>query len=394
MKQIYKRLNRAVYTLVSLVLIAAVAAPLFPWGKTYAAQVTDRSIELSDSAPSGGSITSGEGSGTSVTYRVTFTTASSAQSLVIDFCSDSPIIGDTCTAPTSMDASSASASTVSGGGAMGGWTVTAGASQVKLAGGASQSAGTQIFDITGVTNPSTTGTFYARVYTFSNGTFGTYSSAASPGNYVDYGGVALSTAEAITITARVQEQITFCTSAASLSATDCSSATTPAVTLGHGSPTAILDSSQVDTGNVYTQLSTNATSGATIRMVNSNSCGGLSSDGGTTCDIPAVNSGASTPAAITAGTAAFGVYVASGSGGTGTITANANYNDGNSNHYGMDTTSGSGANVTGTFGDAVASSSAPVDQVNNTYTFAATASLTTPAGIYTANIDLIATGTF
>ena len=134
-------------------------------------------------------------------------------------------------------------------------------------------------------------------------------------------------------------------------------------------------------------------------MRNSNTtCGGLSFDNGATCGIPANNSGANTPSAITAGTAAFGLFVTNGTlgtGGIGAVLADANYNDGTPTNYGMDTeTVADAGSVTGTYGDRVAYSTEPCYRINNSYTFAATASLTTPAGIYTANMNLIATGTF
>jgi hypothetical protein len=180
----------------------------------------------------------------------------------------------------------------------------------------------------------------------------------------------------------------------------------------------VLDSSQVDTGSVYTQLSTNATSGAVINMHNSNtSCGGLSANGGTTCAIPPINSGSNAGAsAMAAGTAAFGLFVsdstADPANGNGTITPMGIYH--NASHvtiptdlwYGMDTATSLGANtsprptitytggVGSTFGSTVAYSTAPMYRVENTYVFAATAALTTPAGIYTANLSMIATGQF
>ena len=260
----------------------------------------------------------------------------------------------------------------------------------------------------GVSKP--VGTFYGRMYTYADSTFGSTSTAyTSPtvlGNYMDYGGIALSTNQIITITARVQEQLTFCVSGAApatwTTTSDCSdaqAAVAPALILGHGAPTAILDNSATDTGTVYSQISTNALFGAAVAMRNSNTtCGGLSADGGVTCGIPAANGGANTPAAITPGTAAFGMSVTNGTlgtGGIGTVTADANYNDGTATHYGMDTeTVADPGAVTGTFGDRVIYTNSPCYRINNAYTFAATASLTTPAGIYTANMDLIATGTF
>jgi hypothetical protein len=159
----------------------------------------------------------------------------------------------------------------------------------------------------------------------------------------------------------------------------------------------------VDTGTINSQLSTNATNGAVVRMRNSNlTCGGLSADNGTTCAIPAINAGAGAASAMTAGTAAFGLFVSAstlGTNGIGSLTPAAAYH--NATHvtvpgdvwYGMDTGTANN-NVTSTFGSTLCSTTSPVYRVNNSYTFAATAALTTPAGIYTANLSMIATGTF
>ena len=418
----FRLLQRIAYTMAALAVFIGVLYPAFKPKLAAAAQLTTRSITMSDSGQSGGTITTGVGSGTNVIYKFAFTTSSAAQSLVIDFCSTTPLIGDTCTAPVGMNVSAAVLTGITGNITTAGWTVTATASQIKLAKGATGTAATsgiQSFTLSGLTNPASilyggapkpVGTFYGRMYTYADSTFGStstaYVSPTSLGNYMDYGGIALATNQIITITAKVQEQLTFCVSGAAqatwTTTNDCSdtqAAVTPALTLGHGTPTAILDNSATDTGTVYSQLSTNALYGAAVAIRNSNTtCGGLSADGGATCNIPANNAGAATPSAITAGTAAFGLYVTNGvagTGGIGTDLADTNYNDGTPTHYGMDTeTTVDAGSVTGTYGDRVAYSTAPCYRINNNYTFAATASLTTPAGIYTANMDLIATGTF
>lgn len=406
-----RSLQRLLYTAAALLMFSS-GLPLIYSGTASAAQMSSRSIQMSDSGKSGTSITTGVGSGTNVTYRVSFTTAASASSMVINFCQEDPIINDTCTTPTGFVGPTGISSVT---GNIGGWTRTVSGGEVKLddtGGSNAATAGAQVFDLTGVTNPSSSGTFFARMYTYSNNTFGTYSSATSIGNYVDYGGIALAITNTITITARVQEQLTFCVTKADHStwttSHDCSDPAVgtnlPAVTLGHGSPTPVLDANTVDTSSIYTQMSTNATSGAVINMRNSNlTCGGLSADNGTTCAIPAINSGSGAGAsAMTAGTAGFGLFVSASTldvNGVGTITPSPAYHD--SSHttvptdvwFGMDTTT-SNNNVTSTFGSTIASCSAPVYRVDNVHTFAATSALTTPAGIYTANLSMIATGTF
>lgn len=430
--------------------------PLFHSGTAAAAQMVNRSIQMSDSAPSGTSITTGVGSGTDVTYKVTFTASAAADSMVIDFCVDDALIGDTCTFPTNMDFSAATLTAVSG--PVGGWAITPTATGIKLSDSVANSAAidpatqaVQSFEIKGVTNPSsvsatTYGTFYARMYTYADNTFGSSTTAyaspdstgGGPGDYKDFGGVALVINRVITITARVSEQLTFCLTKVDISTTtthNCSDTAVsaannyPALTLGHSATAGgglVLTQDQVDTGIVYSQLSTNATSGVVVRMRNSNGqakpatpCGGLSTDGGNTCAIPAVNGGNNTgAAALPAGTAAFGLFVSDYHTETdgvapntmtlspiyhsvdpahvvtyGTTTMPTSPND---IYYGMDTTShGSGGDdVTSLYGSELFNVNSPCYEIENQYIFAATASITTPAGVYSANMVVIATGKF
>jgi len=396
----YKVLRRPAAALTALALVVGTATPALLGSKVFAAnQVTNRSIQMSDSAPSGGSITSGVGSGTNVSYSLTFTTSSAIQSVVVDFCGNTPLIGDTtCSAVTGLDMSAATLT------ANGTWSLTPAASQLKFTNSASQAAGTFTLEVNGVTNPTapTMGpnsafSFYARMSAYTDATYGTYGGFATPGNYTEYGGVALSINNPITVTARVMETLGLCASSVNYTGVACAGPTatdTPSVTLGHG-PNLILDTSRVDTADVYTQISTNAANGYALYLRASNSCAGLSKDNGATCGIPAVNAGAATGATIVAGTAAFGATVSDGttvSGGSGTNTAVARWKT-TAPTYIMDNTTASD-NVTYTYGSKIASSPSQANGVINTITFAATASPTTAAGIYSENFSLIGVGTF
>ena len=438
--------------------------------RAHATQLANRSITLSDSGPSASTIT-GIGSGTGVTYRVSIDLSNNADSMVIDFCAgtSTPLINDTCAVPTGMHVTAAALTNgVGGTTTISAWTLTPTDNgtnqQLKIAKGSGATASgnsttpvRHTFSVTGITNPSTLGTFYARIYTYTNGTFGTYASPTSTGNYVDYGGIALTTNNIISITARVQESLSFCVSGRNQvgagtgpqvgwtttnNCSDPNASVAPALTLGHGTPTPILDSGNVDYGTVFSQISTNASNGAVIAMRNSNSTctndggatfpSGLSADAGATCAIPGSGS---TAVSIVAGVAKFGMFAwdtqPAGASSVGSITPTATYHDNAhkaftvngvaSNNfnavttaadpivptdvfYGMDYTTAVGTdvaaqhtqfgNVRTTFGSIVGSCTGPVFRVNGAYTFAATASLTTPAGVYTANLDLIATGTF
>jgi len=416
-------------------LLTPAIAHAFPVG----GQVQSRAIYMSTAQPN-----------TGATYMVTFKPASTTaiDGVVVDFCSTSPIIGDTCTKPANFSVGTPTVaftshtagtnSPVSTTALPGTWASATSANtnrtlKFKTSSGDSGALSTSTlysFDITTINNPSTTGTFYARIITFTaNGVGSDYANYAdtTPGSTdaLDYGGFALSTVSNITITAKVQEALTFCASGPVDSThlvdpldgnntgvgggSSCAAATTPALTLGHGSPApGVLDNTAVDRMAAYTQASTNASGGVSIRMHALNTCAnaGLSSNGGSTCNINGMPTTSGIPAQVmTAGTTAFGLFVSDSATTTGvatssgTITPNTNYHDsGHTNegtgdlYYGMNQTANSG--VISTYGDLIASSSAPVSQINNDLVFAATAGLTVPAGIYTGSESLIATGTF
>lgn len=413
-------IKRPAYFLATLSMIFAASSGVVE-AAAVGGQVQYRSIKMSDNGVSGSAITTGVGSGTNVSYRVTFRAATSytIKGVVLDFCNGTggtPFIGDsTCAAPTDFTVGATptistadyvvGASTTSGLGTTANWTPTSINSgqtfEMTNSTGFALTSGTDYtFEISGITNPSDLGTFYARLITYVSDT-GSIASYAhgTPGTYQDYGGFALSTANIVQITAKVQETMTFCVSGTTTAPTftapaDCTEAVPAAITLGHGTNNT-LDGTAIDTNTVYTYASTNALHGLTIRAHNSNACGGLSTDNGTTCAIPAVGAGAGVIGTIVAGTANFGMRCHDSTGGTGSVACDANYlyDALNTDNYGMDSTT-SGTNVTTTYGDVLASSTAPVSGVSNVYDFAATASDTTPAGIYTANMALIATGTF
>lgn len=336
-----------------------------------------RSVQISNSSPSA----------SGVSYLVTFTPLTSITNpdVVIDFCSNSPAIGGNCTATAGTDVpnfSSASAGS--------GWTLsTIGSNRgVKLTTSTVNfTAGTSAtITISGVTNPSGIGSFYARILTYKTGTAGSNTSD-SPGPWIDSGGAALSTAYTVSVTAVIEETLTFCVSGSPISS--CGTTTAPSFALGHSiGGVTILDASAVDTRSIYTQTSTNAQQGVVVRLRNlsSSTCGGLSANGGTSCPIPAAGA---TAATLTAGTAALGLCVAAGSANT---TASAPYNTASCTQYGLDDTSGT--SVLTASGSPLFSSTGALNAENDTLTWAATAGTVTPAGNYTAVYSLVATGTY
>jgi len=403
-QKLLTKLKRPITGLTALLLGLATAAPLVLSGAASAGgQAQSRFIQLSNSNPSA----------TGVTYNVSFkpTSTSTVGGMIVDFCADSPISGSTsCTFPTGFTlGTSVSVSGMSGFTVNTGWVTTsslqcgAAASNFQVAVLTNSTPATPTgtstpinFQITGVTNTSTTGTFYARIYTFDTSAHTTSNYTCPTGTTrggsmvgeLDYGGVALSTATLINITATVQEQLTFCTSKGA-PGNGCTSLTSPNLTLGSGSP-AILGTA-VSTDTAYTQLTTNAQSGVVVNMkafksdgLTAAGCNGMSRDNFATCDITGIGAFAN----LAASSGNFGLNVADGTGGTGSVTHNANYGT-TAGSYGMQAAVASGA-----YGDPIESSSGAVQNVNSQLTFAAAAAPTTPAGVYSAYESLIATGTF
>ncbi|HVS58179.1 MAG TPA: hypothetical protein VHD60_00365 [Candidatus Saccharimonadales bacterium] len=385
MKALFSKGRRLIYGAVATALTAAVVVPNLLTSSVYAAQVTSRSIEISSS-------TAGA---TGVSYQVGFTpatTATTIQAIIVDFCSNDPIIGDSCTAPTGFSVGTPTVTGVTVTGQTGGtWTASSQNTgrTLELANGSSTGtpSGAVTFTLTTATNPNfaTCGTpdthpncsFYGRILTFAttaNATtwLGTANGSANTG-FIDYGGVALSTSAVINITAKVMETLSFCVYNATCG-------DDPSFTIGHavGSAT-VIDSSAVDTSNVKFDIATNAQSGAIIRLKGDTLKSGSNS-------LLAAGAAAQT---IANGDTShqFGVRVSTA--GTN-ITATSPYNAAG---YAFDTSTG-GENVTTTYGDDFAHLSGPTNSSTSTITFAATAANTTPAGTYTGAEQLIATGTF
>lgn len=370
-------------------LVAATIVPAVVPEVVSAATVTNRSIELSNSSVSA----------TGVTYKVDFTSVGAAGAFIIDFCSNTPLIGQSCTAPTGFNVTSAASATA-------GFTTVddINSSTVMVTGTIGTGADVSV-ELSGITNPSTAGPLYARIVTYSSplssGGFGTYSATSLPSGAVDQGSVAISITNTIQVTGAVLESMIFCVSGAAITE-NCGTTTSPVIELGEtqGSVKA-LSSSAVSSGNIHTQISTNAAGGAVISLKsNASGCGGLKRAGApNACDIaPALNTD------ISAGQAKFGLKTATatntGSGASGVLQAKSGsiYND---TTYALNYTAEdeetniSSSGVTSPYGDPLLDTgNAPANNKNMQLTFGASVSNSTPAGTYSANLSLIATGKF
>jgi hypothetical protein len=345
-----------------------------------AAQVTERSIELSSSSADA----------SSVVYRVNFTPtqADATAAVVMDFCENSPVLGEACTAPAGFNASAA---TISGGFTVG--TLTTTANNKVMVTGAITTSPTSVI-LTGVHNPTAAGTIYARILTYADSTVADDYVSATPGAHLDDGGVALAITPTIGVSGAVMESMLFCVAKNAITANcDLTGNQPPTLKLGQDVGGVItLNSSAVYTGTINTQISTNAANGAVISLRSGAvGCGGLiNSSQPSGCFIA--------PALLTdiaASEAKFGVKTAANStDANGTIRAvpTSGYN---ASTFALNWVSGDATGVTSTYGDPfLDTNSLPANNKNMALTFGASVSNLTPAGTYSADLSMIATGKF
>ena len=377
----FKLFNQRSGSVVALfaVLLSTVASAVVPT-LAFALQVTERSIEMSDSVKGA----------TGVSYNIKFKAVQAATGgFIVDFCTNSPLVGTSCTAPTGMVTTGAT----NGGGA----TSVSGADgrlTVTKAITANEEVEVTVGGITNPTAAGTAGVLYARIVTYD--TLGNYVSPTDLGAHRDTGAVAVALTDSIGVTAAVLESMTFCVASVDIT-NNCAnaSANPPTIEIGELSGSVrSLSASAVSPGNVYAQLSTNAARGAIVNLKSmSTACGGMILVGGPedNCYIaPAQNTN------ITAGQAKFGVLVApfagTATGQEGTLAAIGNYNDTTYALNYNDTDESTG--VTSTYGDPLFSTTTAVNNKSMQLTFGASVTNMTPAGKYAANMSLIATGTF
>lgn len=437
--------RRIGFSVGALTLLFGMVAPAVLPAFASAAQLTSRSMLMSTSVASD-----------TANYAITFTPASTTPvDMDILFCDNTPLSGNTCTAPTGF---SLSGVTVSGDSA------TYDATDSSNPGGSSNNevglktvaltSGANTITLTGVTNPSTANhTFYVRIETFDTALHAeaeyTADGASAETGLVDNGSVAAATSSSIGVTAAVLESMTFCVygdpnnntggatptqgtaDASSYLASLTTSADGPGLgcvdnsTSGGGhnnsnaSPSTQLGQVNSDVSALSTstpsyaadwaQLSTNASQGALVYLKTSNQCAGLFRTGESTatdCQIPSVgaSSGGSMATGVGGFGLSFGAAVSAGTGSSGTIGINTNYaggsyammdstssattsGDPNGSGLTQDTTSPYGGYVFGSEGNPVSSQDVP-------FALAGSISNNTPAGNYSANLDLISVGKF
>ena len=379
------------FLVAAFAMVASLATPLTT---AFAATATDRSVTVSSSSIDA----------TGVQYKVAFTTGTTAAgAVVVYFCGESPLIGQTCTRPTDFDATAATVVNSPG------FTLSGTAANNRVQATGTIAAEDEI-EITfgNITNPSVAGTMYVRVVTYAEASQATAATATTLGaGVVDEGSMAVAITPTIGVSGIVLETLTFCVSGSADGDPEVNpigdgcTGTLTSASVELGDDVSGLTAGTIHSGKIYTQISTNAVNGATVRLKSSTtSCGGLLRAGAATpaegCNIaPALNTGLSgidnsakfgvMSAAITDGTGANGVYAP----------VDGTYYDTDPMAYAMNYVAGNTEGVTSPFGDPfLDTASLPANNKNRVLTFGATAGNNTPAGSYSADISLIAVGKF
>lgn len=346
---------KSAFAVVAVIMAVVVSIPV------EAAQLTSRKVTVSSSAASGAN--------TTYTFNFTPAAATAIKSVNIDFCTTASGACNPVT-PTGVPAGlSTTGAAINGSptglGTGGSWTgsfATNGRLRItNTSSGGSASAATVSF--TGITNPSTTNaSYYMRVTTYSDDAYTTA---------IDNGTVAASTANQITVTASVDETLTFCTGISGITTSSCSGATGSSVNLGSLTP------STTGSGTSQIGIATNAGSGYAVTVA------------GTT-----LTSGANTVNAMAAattssqGTEQFGLNLVANT--TPTV---GQAPDG----------SGTGAPATGygtannfkfVTGETIASKASADDFRRYTVSYMANVANTTEPGTYATTLTYVGTATF
>jgi hypothetical protein len=424
---------------------------------------------MSSTLSSGGSSSSGSGRdggdafGQSVTYTVGFDMPSTGNvdAIVVEFCSDTnggPIILQTCTPPTGLDVDTGTAvanqvgissftkigSIVPAANRFGiengtPQSITSNTADTTVIDGRTYANADVKFDITGITNPTVLGSFFARIIVYDDNTSLPATSWVSTatgdngiGTRVHDGGVALSVANHLTLTARVQEVLQFCIGTdddsitaglnggpgARVSGNDCTDVDGTAIDLGVVDSNSVQRTSDADVGTSgndgVAMVRTNAVDGAAV-FYKAEQETGLSNGGDGTLrqagidnctTIAAVNNACFNSAggditdpaqsAIAAGTELFGMTLtnqdeSAGGNTTNSLVCDADY-DGDGS-CGAGAATGYAWDPTEAF-DIIAASTGPIDDEMVNIEFAATASSTTPTGLYTVTANFVATAQY
>ncbi len=316
--------------------------------------VSNRFDKISDSS-----------AGATATHQIGFSftdTTTPIGSLNFEFCSNDPVPESTCVAPTGFDLSAATLATQSG---TTGFNIHANSTTNNLILSrppAAPSAANSSYEISNVVNPTTLGTYYIRIRTFS--------STDATGSVAEQGGIALSANTPITVSAEVPPYIRFC-AGVTINGFDCSTATSFFIDLGEFS------TSRAKSASSELIAATNAAFGYTITLSGTTLTSGTNT-------ISALAS--QTPSAP--GTSQFGINLRANSApgigvdpsGPGTANAVPAYNVPNLFRFQN--------------GESIVTSSTSNDNRKFTVSYIANINGSQPAGVYATTISFICLANF
>lgn len=359
-KQQIGRFNALAAVGLIAVLLLALAATVID-GSSSAAQITNRKVTLSNSA----------GAATGVSYTLSSsalpTTATAVKSMEAQACTTA---SGACSTPSGFSASSSTlASQPTGLGCAAGWTVnaaTAGSLRIVNAGCASTPSGAVSTQWNGVANATAqNATYYLRVTTYSDAAWTTP---------LDSGVVAVSTAQALTLSGTMDETLVFC-AGTSITGTDCGTISGSSINFGNFSSTS------TSSGTSVMAASTNGGSGYAITV------NGTTLTCAACAGTPTIAALASQTASST-GSAQYGLNlrdnatpnVGANPSGSGSGTYTANY--GTADQYRFVT------------GDSVATAAGSTNANAYTASYVVNVPGNQAAGTYSAVMTYIATATF
>jgi hypothetical protein len=379
------KVRRTGYFLVVAVFALAIYSAVRPEPALAYGLLSSRSIRMSSSA----------NGATNTAYAVGFTTVTNNQSIgsvVIKFCANNPIIGDACTTPTGFNANAATLTLNTLTGPITGLTIdtaqsTAGSitntlvltrTQAPVANGAVSFVlgnGTS----NGITNPGNSNvTFYARILVFAS----TAPSLlpANENTASDAGGVALSTANVLNVTAKVQETLIFCV----YTGANCAAGGN-AVALGDTNGV-LSDTAVTYTSNANFDLASNALGGVAVKLKGDTLTSGAFT---ITPHGEGVGPGYACIADSTATSIEqFGIRVSTLGAGQANPTGQDFHGCLAGNHKFNPT------NTNTVYGQNIVTTPGATDRSTSVLELAAKAAGTTEAGIYTTTLQLIATATY
>jgi hypothetical protein len=189
--------------------------------------------------------------GATTTYQFQFdiATVGSLGSIKAEFCANDPIVTDPCVAPAGFDISAAVLSAQSG---ETGFAVDAGTTSNELILSrptGPDSAQTVSYTLDNVTNPSSDGAYYVRLFT--------YASNDASGAYTDHGGLAFAMNATINVSSFVPPYLLLC-GGTFIANFDCSTATGDYLNFGE------LSSQVTKSAATQLVLATNAASGYSV----------------------------------------------------------------------------------------------------------------------------------